>query len=112
MDEYQEVANIVGEEMGKAWESIISKLVKASGPQALNFAGGSLSTSVIGAFVAKLGAAQLDVSFSTSEASSKTAKGKVVQIVLGDEVRAVANNGKVGATAVSGSISIGINIGF
>ncbi|MCP6696355.1 hypothetical protein [Pseudomonas donghuensis] len=112
MDEYQEVANIVGAEMGKSWENIISKLVQASGPQALNFAGGPLNTSDIGAFVAKLGAAHLDVTFSTLEASAKTAKAKVVQIVLGDDVRASASNGKVGAAAVSGSISIGINIGF
>jgi len=112
MNDYQEVANIVGSAMGKAWEDIMRQLVQASGSSVVSLEGRTVNTSKIAGFVAQLGTAQLTINFGTAAASSRLEKGEVIQIVIGDEIRAAAMDGMVGAKAVSGSISIGINIGF
>ncbi|WP_372886886.1 hypothetical protein [Psychrobacter sp.] len=101
-DAYDRVAEVIGQEMDNAWKNILTKLSQAD----VNaFSGNTNVTSNdLQEFFANLGGCQMSIKFSSLQVKGENVRFNAHQL---QPTSAITTMG-----GVSGSISIGINIGF
>jgi hypothetical protein len=102
-DEYEKVADVVGDEMDKAWKNIMSKLAASNVSGIAAFDGGSLTSDDLKSFFEVLGGVQMALSF-----QSRQPKGERVRSTSLDIEPQTGSP----ATLISGEISIGGTIRF
>jgi hypothetical protein len=102
-DSYEKVASVVGDEMNKAWESIMSRLAASNFAGIAAFDGGSLQSSDLEAFFEVLGGAQMAITF-----ASRQPKGERIRSTALDIEPQTGSP----TTLISGEISIGGTIRF
>jgi hypothetical protein len=97
-DSYKKVASVVGDEMDKSWQNIMSKLASSNFVGIAAFDSGSLQSSDLEAFFEVLGGAQMAITF-----ASRQSKGeRICSTALDIEPQTGSS-----ITLISGDISIG-----
>lgn len=101
-DAYDRVADVIGQEMDKAWKNILIKLANGD---ANAFSGdANFSSDDLQEFFANLGGCHMGIKFSSKELKGETVRFSAHQLKPTEGITTMGG--------VSGSISIGINISF
>lgn len=101
-DAYDRVADVIGQEMDKTWRNILIRLA-SDDVSTLSSDGANITSSDLQEFFANLGGCQMGIKFSSIKPKGETVRFNAHQL---------QPSAGITTMGVSGSISIGINIGF